>query len=147
MTKIRLQYIHEYIDRHGKVRRYFRRPGFKQVLLPGNPGTEEFMTAYQNALAGQPPRCLVGTGRTKPGTVNAAIVGYYNSLAFRSFAIGTQKMRRAILERFRVDHGDKRIATLPRDFIVRVLGKKSPFAARNWLAGFAGVCGCREFPR
>jgi hypothetical protein len=48
-------------------------------------------------------------------------------------------MRRAILERFREDHGDKRIAALPREFIVRTLGKKSPFAARNWLKTLRGL--------
>ena len=82
MTRLKLDYVHEYRDRHGKLRRYFRRPGFKQVALPGLPGSDEFMTAYQLALAGQPPRVEIGAGRTKPGTVNAAIVGYYNSLAF-----------------------------------------------------------------
>jgi integrase len=133
MTKIRLDYIHEYQDRHGKLRRYFRRPGFKRIALPGMPGSDEFMTAYQLALAGQPPRVEIGAGRTKPGTVNAAIVGYYNSVAFRSLALGTQKLQRSILERFRVEHGDKRIAMLPREFIVRTLGRRSPSVARNWL--------------
>ena len=28
MTRIRLDYIHQYVDRHGKIRRYFRRPGY-----------------------------------------------------------------------------------------------------------------------
>ena len=46
MTRIRLQYVHEFVDRHGKVRRYFRRPGSKSVSLPGLPGTVEFMNAY-----------------------------------------------------------------------------------------------------
>src|SRR5262249_26388387 len=50
----------------------------------------------------------------------------------------TQKMRRAILERFREQHGDKRIALLPREFIARTLGKKKPFAARNWLKTLRG---------
>jgi integrase len=139
MTRIRLDYIQEYRDRHGRLRRYFRRPGFKRLPLPGVPGSDEFMTAYQLALAGQPSRIEIGAGRTKPGTVNAAIVGYYTSLAFRSLAPGTQKMRRAILERFREAHGDKRIALLPHDFIVRALGKKSPFAARNWLKTLRGL--------
>jgi hypothetical protein len=85
--------------------------------------------AYQLALAGQPQRVEIGAGKTKPGTVNAAVIGYYTSLAFRSLTPGTQKMRRAILERFREQHGDKRIALLPREFIVRSLGKKRPFAA------------------
>jgi hypothetical protein len=37
------------------------------------------------------------------------------------------------LERFRAEHGDKRIAMLPQEFIVRTRGKRSPAAARNWL--------------
>ena len=50
MTRIKLDYVHECRDRHGKLRRYFRRPGFKQVALPGIPGSDEFMAAYQRAL-------------------------------------------------------------------------------------------------
>ena len=38
MTKIRLQYVHEFIDRHGKMRRYVRLPGRNKVLLKGAPG-------------------------------------------------------------------------------------------------------------
>jgi len=133
MTRIRLEYVHEYLDRHGKLRRYFRRPGFKRIALLGAPGSDEFMTAYQLALAGQPSRVEIGAGRTKPGTVNAAIVGYYSSVAFRSLALSTQKLQRSILEQFRAEHGDKRIALLPREFIVRTLGRRSPSVARNWL--------------
>jgi integrase len=139
MTRIRLPFINEYRDRHGRVRRYFRRPGSKQIPLHGVPGSAEFLEAYESALAGQPPRVEIGAARTRPGTVNAAIVGYYNSLAFRSLAPGTQKMRRAILERFRAEHGDKRIALLPREVIVRLLGRMSPFAARNWLKTLRGL--------
>jgi len=133
MTRIRLEYVHEYLDRHDKPRRYFRRPGFKRIPLPGAPGSDEFMSAYQLALAGQPPRIEIGAGRTRPGTVNAAIVGYYSSVAFRSLALGTQKLQRSILEQFRAEHGDKRIALLPREFIVRTLGRRSPSVGRNWL--------------
>jgi hypothetical protein len=67
MTRIRLEYVHEYQDRHGKLRRYFRRPGFKRIALPGAPGSDEFMTAYQLALAGQPVRIEIGAGRTETG--------------------------------------------------------------------------------
>jgi len=101
MTRIKLDYVHQYRDRHGKLRRYFRRPGFKRIALPGLPGSDEFMTAYQLALAGQSPHKEIGVGRTRPGTVNGAIVGYYSSIAFRSLAVGTQKLQRSILERFR----------------------------------------------
>jgi integrase len=131
MTSIKLAYVHEFCDRHGIVRRYFRRPGFKQLPLPGLPGSAEFMAAYQAALECQP--LAIGAKRTKPGSVNAALAGYYTSLEFRSLAAGTQAMRRAILERFRRDHGDKSIATLPPKFIAATLGKMQPHAARNWL--------------
>jgi hypothetical protein len=51
MTRIKLKYVNEYMDRHGKVRRYFRRPGCRAVPLPGLPGSIQFMAAYQAALA------------------------------------------------------------------------------------------------
>jgi integrase len=139
VTRIRLHFINEYRDRHGKLRRYFRRPGFKQIRLHGAPGSPEFMAAYEAAMAGQEARREIGASRTRPGTVNAAIVGYYNSLAFRSLAPNTQKMRRAILERFRSEHGEKRIGLLPREVIVRLLGRMRPFAARNWLKTLRGL--------
>jgi hypothetical protein len=72
LTKIRLQYVHEFLDRHGKVRRYVRLPGRKRVPLRGAPGTAEFMDAYRAALAGDAPRIEVGASRTRPGTINAA---------------------------------------------------------------------------
>src|SRR5262252_8656396 len=50
-------------DRHGKPRWYFRRPGFKQMPLPGLPWSPEFMAAYEEALAGQPTP--IGIGRVK----------------------------------------------------------------------------------
>ena len=42
-------------------------------------------------------------------------------------------MRRAILERFRADHGDKPIAPLPPKFIAVMLPEDEAIAARNWL--------------
>jgi integrase len=133
VTKLPLQYVHEYRDRHGKLRRYFRR-GSKKTVLPGLPGSDEFMATYRAALAGiaaSPP--TIGASRTKPGTVNAAIVGYYQSLTFRALASSTQRKRRLILERFREKHGGKSIATLPQSFIRHSLDKQRPFAARNLL--------------
>ncbi|MGA8931458.1 MAG: hypothetical protein WB537_17150 [Pseudolabrys sp.] len=44
-------------------------------------------------------------------------------------ALSTQKMRRAILERFRTDHGGKRIALLGQHHIIALLapGKQEIF--------------------
>jgi integrase len=139
MVSLRLEYVHEYPDRHGKLRRYFRRKGSKQIPLPGLPGSEEFMAAYQAALASVIAPREIGASRTKPGTVNAAIVGYYQSLAFRELALGTQRGRRTILEQFRLAHGDKRVATLPQKFIVQMLSRMRPVSARNWLKTLRGL--------
>jgi integrase len=139
VTKIRLDFIHEFVDRHGKVRRYVRRPGFKRVPLPGAPGSEEFMAAYQAALAGHEIRQQIGARRSAAGTVGAAVAAYYLDNSFLSLAPGTRKMRRAILERFRAEHGDKRISLLEQRHIAKLLGSKKPFAARNWLKTIRGL--------
>jgi hypothetical protein len=50
MVCLRLKYDDEDVDRHGNVRIYFRRPGFKKLRLKGLPGSLEFQAAYSNAL-------------------------------------------------------------------------------------------------
>jgi integrase len=138
LTKIRLAYIHEFRDRHGKVRRYVRLPGRKRVPLPGAPGTEEFMAAYQAAIYNA-PGIQIGAGRVEAGSVNAAILAYYGHSSFLALAPQTQKMRRAILERFRAEHGEKRIARMQREHVNKILGAKKGFAARNWLKTLRGL--------
>jgi integrase len=134
MTRIRLSYVHEFLDRHGKVRRYFRRPGFKQVPLPGLPGSAEFMEAYAEAF-GTAQRVEIGASRSKPGTIAALTAAYLASIAFGQLADETRRTRRNILERFRAEHGDKRVATLQRMHVERMVGTKAatPAAARNFL--------------
>jgi integrase len=140
MTRIRLAYIHRFRDRHGKARHYVRRTGFKPVPLPGQPGTEEFMAAYAAAMNGETAvRLEVGASRTAAGTVNAAIASYYSSAAFLALATETQGNRRAILERFREEHGDKRIAMLEQRHLMAMLAVKKPHAAKNWLKALRGL--------
>jgi hypothetical protein len=47
MTMIKLDYVKEYVDKTGKVRRYLRRKGKPSIPLPGLPGSDEFMAAYR----------------------------------------------------------------------------------------------------
>lgn len=134
MTRIRLKYVHAFRDRLGTARYYFRRAGFKTIPLPGLPGSEEFMGAYRLAL-GNIPAVEVGATRTLPGTVNAAIVGYYSSGQYRKLRPITKAGYRRILESFRVKHGDKRIALMERKHVKMLLDEKAdtPEAARNLL--------------
>jgi integrase len=135
MTKMRLKYIHEFRDRHGRIRRYARPPGRPKVPLPGLPGSAEFMGAYQAAIAGETPHPAIGASRTTPGTINAAVVSYYGSAAFANLAPGTRRQRRYLLDRFRAEHGDKPVALLQRDHIGRMVAARAatPSVAINFL--------------
>lgn len=139
MTKLPLRYVNAFRDRHGKLRHVFRRRGFKKVPLPGLPGSEEFMAAYQAALAGIESKMEIGAGRTKPGTVNAAVIGYYTSSVFQEMSAGSKKQYRSILECFRNTHGDKRLHLLEQGHIVKLLGKLKPHARANWLSTLRGL--------
>jgi len=104
-------YVHAFRDRHGKARYYFRRRGFRRAPLPGLPYSSEFMRAYEAAAqtVGE-----FGSSRSRPGTVAAAVAGYFASSAFASLAESTRKDRRRILERFRDHNGGNAIAALTR---------------------------------
>src|SRR6516164_6525591 len=149
MTRIRLPFIHAFRDRHGKTRHYFRRGG-KRVPLPGLPGSEEFMAAYQAALTGVTIRKKqIGEERTVPGTLQALIAAYLDcspcsTSPFKALAAETQRTRRNILENFREAHGEKRIYTetdgrrvmlLTPEHLQRIVNEKAntPFAQRNLL--------------
>lgn len=129
------RYVHGFLDRHGKPRYYLRRPGFKQTPLPGLPWSPTFMAAYEAAMAGEAQTVEIGATRTKPGTVNAAIVGYFQSTSFLSLKPSTRATYRGILERFRAEHGEKRIALLERRHIDKIIAGKAstPTAANNLL--------------
>ena len=126
------RYVHAYVDRHGKPRFYFRRPGFKKIALPGLPWSPEFMQAYEAALNHALP-IVIGARRTRPGTVDDAVARYLGSVVFAALAPATQKNRRSLLERFRVAHGDKRIGALRSEHVARLIGKLRPHAQRNLL--------------
>jgi integrase len=133
------KYTHGYVDRYGRPRYYLRRPGHKKVPLPGLPWSPEFMAARVAALKGEWSKPEIGAKRTVAGTVNAAIVSYYQTSAFNDgLAESSRKMRRAILERFREEHGDKRMALMHKKALQAILSKKSPAAAANWRKALRG---------
>jgi integrase len=140
VTRLRLAYIHAFRDRHGKPRHYFRRPGYKQIPLPGAVGSTEFIAAYQAAFEAQPlaqaairQPAAIGASRLKPGSVAAAVAGYFTSFEFANLAEETRQKRRWTLEKFRLEHGDRLIADLERRHIDLLLVGKRLGSARNFL--------------
>src|SRR5215468_7813468 len=93
MTKIRLPYIQEYRDRHGKPRRYVRRSGTRRVALPGLPGSPEFMQAYQDAMSGP----LVRRRAPKVGTLAALAAEFFSSTEFANLRSSSQATYRLAL--------------------------------------------------
>ena len=113
MSRIKLRYVKAFVDREtGAVYHYFRRRGYPLVRLRGLPGSADFMEAYQMALAG--PAVPIGIKLSKPGSVAAAVAAYLVSPVFTNLALGTQSVRRAILQRFRNQYGDWPIGTCRR---------------------------------
>src|SRR5208282_1911902 len=118
---------------------------FKKAALPGLPGSAEFMAVYQAALDRELPKEPIGASRNAPGSAAAAVSLYLGSTTFAAFAFDTRRTRRNILERFRVEHGEKRIALLQKPHIERMVAAKAntPSAARNFLntlRGFIAWC-------
>src|SRR5215467_4938523 len=117
VSRIRLRYVNAFANRNRKnerVRYYFRRRGQKAIPLPGLPGSDEFMAAYAAALNMVPEPVEVGASRTLPGTINALCVSYYRSIEWSQLNATTQAKRKRVIERFREQHGTKRVATLQR---------------------------------
>lgn len=133
MAKLELRYVQSYPDRHGKLRNYYRRPGYRRVPLPGEVGSAEFMAAYAEA-AGQKVPDGVGQKRTKPKTINALLVAYYQSGGFKKkLSKGTQHSYRGMLEKFRAKHGDKSALTIQPVHINAILAEMgdTPAQASN----------------
>jgi integrase len=128
------KFVQGFIDRHGKPRYYLRRPGHKRMQLPGLPWSPIFMQAYEAAME-MAPRIEIGASRTRPGTVAAAVVSYFNSGKFQGHAAETRRTRKNILERFRAEHGDKRIALLQPEHVKSMMAAKAgkPQVANNFL--------------
>lgn len=102
MTLLRLKYLKIYRDRHGTVRRYFHRRGQKDRPLKGEPGSAEFMQAYQAALGAED-----SVFDAKTGTFAGLIVDYCRSAGFANLKPSSQKLYRLVLDRIAERHGHR----------------------------------------
>jgi enterobacteria phage integrase len=126
MTVIRIPYVKAYLDRHGHVRRYFRKRGRKATVIPGVPGSAEFMAAYQTALGEPVPRPAARHGE---GTVSALIYDYLKSAAFSNLKPSSQSGYRVVLDRFGIAHGHRMVHDMPRAKVaayIHEIGAKRP---------------------
>jgi integrase len=128
MTSIRLRYINEYRDRHGKLRRYFRRPGSRTVPLPGLPGSIEFMAAYQAALVVKAPP-PVSLKHVIAGSLADIVAGYLRSSDFLNLSPTSQVSYRIALRPILAAHGHRLVRELPKSaarHIIEEIGATRP---------------------
>src|SRR5262249_16148028 len=128
--------------KNAPLRPYTPRCRSKAIPLPGLPGSEEFMTAYQMALAAIPDqeRPEIGASRTEPGTINALVISYYRCAEWTNLADETRSARRRTIEKFRANHAIKRVRLLSREHIVKMLAEITrPTAKRSWLKAIRGL--------
>ena len=74
------------------------------------------MAAYATALTGM-PHVEIGASRTLPGTINALVVSLLQVGRLARARGRHEEDRGRIIERFRAEHGDKRVALLQREHI------------------------------
>ena len=93
MTLIKFRYVTRDRDRHGNLRFYFRRPGKPKIRLRGMPGSEEFLTAYKEALSEGSPR------QAKAEKSFAWLCErYYRSTVFQALEPETRRRKRVVLD-------------------------------------------------
>lgn len=119
MTRIKLPYIHEYRDRKGNMRRYARRPGMRQVALPGLPGSPEFMAAYAAAMSGQP----IQQARHAAGSLSDLVMRYYGSSRFTNLSPRSQATYRAALGRHCERDGHRMVNDLTADKAEKIIAE------------------------
>jgi integrase len=141
MARIKLRYVNEFIDRHGKVRYYFRRPGSRSVKLPGLPGSIEFMDAYQAALVtvAPPPPSPKHVIR---GSLADVAAGYMRSAAFANLSPSSQRLYRVALKPILEAHGHRLVRELPRTAarnVIEAIGASRPGMANLTRAALSQV--------
>lgn len=138
MTKVPPGVSHYYPrNRRNKLRWIFRMKGRKQTTTSETFGSAEWWAWYNASLEGStvPQKNGAGAERTRPGTLNAAVVAYYTSADWQLLSLSTQATYRGILDRFRAEHGHRLVADMAPHHVRTILDAraKTPSAANNWL--------------
>lgn len=124
MAKIKLAYVNEYVDQTGKARRYFRKGGTR-IRLPGMPGSSEFMSAYQAALAAQP----VPSKPHEAGSFALLVTEFYGSNLFLNLKPSSRRIYRAALDPLSKEHGHRGVSLMTADAVERIItriGQEKP---------------------
>ena len=126
MATLKLKYVNEYVDRTGKLRRYFRKGGKQLGPLPGEIGSEEFMAAYAAYLAEKP---AAAKSVLHADSLGKLIIDFYGDRMFTERKPSTRQLYRYALEPLAKEHGHRSATTMTPDNAEKILnkiGEKAP---------------------
>jgi integrase len=126
VAKIKLKYVNEYIDRTGKLRRYFRKNGKQLGPLNGEPGSEEFMSAYAAYLAKKSPAVVRDLNKD---SLAKLIVDFYGSRMFTDLKPSSRQLYKYALEPLSKAHGHRCAITMTAEHaetIINRIGAERP---------------------
>jgi integrase len=142
MAKVNLPYLDQYTDRHGKARCYYRRNGLR-LALP-LPGDAAFLKAYDEASARFARSPEIASEAARAGTWDALVIAYYRSPDFVTLRASTKVTYRGIIDRWRSEHGAKRVTHLLRrhvqEHIAASMEASGPHAANNLRQMLKALC-------
>lgn len=105
-------------DRHKKVRVYFRKGKGPRIALPGEIGSDDFNTAYREALAGQIAAKRERRKPDRPDTIAALVRSYLRSAAYVGLRDTTKTGYSSRIETLRTRHGHRSVSGMTRAGIV-----------------------------
>lgn len=130
--RIRFKHLVEDRDRHGNIRLYVRVPGRQKVRIRATFGTDEFIAAYNDAMADHVTAPRQSNG-AKPGSFRYLCIRYYDSAAYKALDLSTRSWQRRALDEIAQEHGAKPVAMMGPRHVRRIRDAKikTPAAANQ----------------
>src|SRR4051794_38397257 len=120
MAKFKLEYVNEYFDHTGKLRRYFRKGGKQLGTLPGEVGSEEFMAAYAAFLAEKP---AIATPPVHEDSLAKLVIDFYGSRLFTDRKPSTRQLYRYALDPVSKEHGHRSATLMTAENAEKIINK------------------------
>jgi len=137
MTQVKLKNIDRFKDRQGRVRYYYRANRGPRIPLPGEPGSPEFMQAYERAARQEPPPPPVRKERGAASTFARLSQDYYSSPDYLRMTESTRHSYRRVIDRLLLAENiaHRLVSEMKRDHVKRIVAKRSatPGAANDVL--------------
>jgi integrase len=135
MPQVRIQYVHNYVDRHGKNwRSYFNPPGGPKVALTARPiGSPEWLAQLHAARHGETVIPGVGAKGSPKGSVNFVIASWLASNEYRGLKARSRRAYDAPFEFLRQKIGPFLVADIRRGQIKELLKQTENDGAYNSL--------------